>query len=143
MTKLVLHTPESGKNLSNHYKRAFSQGIELFVVTAYLTDWDTSLKLTPACRHFRMIVGRDFGITRKIACSKVMAWLPPKRKAEFLVADRIVGFHPKAVFWREKDRSCYALVGSSNLTLAAFNSNYEANALVQLDERGTSVQNGG
>src|ERR1035437_260585 len=134
MTKLFLHTPDSKGELPSLYERAFREAIELFVVTAYLTEWDASLKLGEQCRRFRIIVGRDFGITRKAACVKVMGWLPPKRRSEFLVADRIVGFHPKAVFWREKDLKCYAVVGSSNLTVAAFKSNHEANAFVSLNE---------
>jgi hypothetical protein len=56
-----------------------------------------------------------------------MRWLPPRRKDQFLVADRIGGFHPKAVFWKEKSGRSFAVVGSSNLTHAAFESNYEAN----------------
>lgn len=134
MPTLHLHKPYAESRLSDVYKRAFNKAVELFVVTAYLTEWDDSLNLAPACRHFRMIVGRDFGITRKAACRKVMSWLPAKRKAEFLVADRIVGFHPKAAFWKEKDGKSYAIVGSSNLTVAAFESNYEANLLTPLSE---------
>jgi hypothetical protein len=133
-TTLHLHKPEAESNLSEVYKRVFNCAVELFVVTAYLTEWDDSLTLSQSCRHFRMIVGRDFGITRKDACRKVISWLPSKRKAEFLVADRIVGFHPKAAFWREQDGKCYAIVGSSNLTIAAFESNYEANVVLLLSE---------
>jgi HKD family nuclease len=124
---LLLHTPESKGELSRYYDRAFKNSVEIFVVTAFLTDWDASLKLNRDCRSFRVIIGKDFGITRKAACEKVMHWLPAKRKAQFLVADRIAGFHPKAVFWRESDGHCFAIVGSSNLTRAAFETNYEAN----------------
>jgi hypothetical protein len=45
----------------------------------------------------------------------------------FRVADQITGFHPKAVFWREKNGKSYAIIGSSNLSIAAFDTNYEAN----------------
>jgi hypothetical protein len=131
---LLLHTPTAASNLSGHYERAFNNAAELFVVTAYLTDWDSALKLNPECRRFRIIIGSDFGITRKAACEKVMRWLPPERKGQFMVADRIVGFHPKAVFWRDKRGECFALVGSSNLTRAAFETNYEANVFCQLSE---------
>lgn len=121
-------------DLSRCYKQAFKNAIELFVVTAYLTEWDASLKLNPKCRSFRVITGRDFGITRKAACEKVMGWLPPERKAQFMVADRIGGFHPKAVFWKEEEGNCFAIIGSSNLTQAAFETNYEANVLLPLSE---------
>ena len=74
-----------------------------------------------------MIVGKDFGITRKSACEAVLKWVPPEHKVHFRVADQIDGFHPKAVFWREVDGQAYAIIGSSNLSLAAFERNYEAN----------------
>ena len=130
--ELLLHTPASNSNLSVHYKKAFSNAVELFVVTAYLTDWDATLILNSECRRFRIVIGSDFGITRKAACEKVMRWLPRTRKSQFLVADEIEGFHPKAVFWKEKNGDCFALVGSSNLTHAAFETNYEANVVCQL-----------
>lgn len=31
--KLLLHTPESKNQLSNYYRRAFNQAVELFIVT--------------------------------------------------------------------------------------------------------------
>jgi hypothetical protein len=131
---LLLHPPIVDKKLSHYYQRAFKNAIELFVVTAYLTEWDPKLELNPKCRGFRVIIGRDFGITRKAACEKVMRWLPPVRKAQFMVADQIGGFHPKAVFWKEAEGNCFAIIGSSNLTQAAFESNYEANVFLPLSE---------
>jgi len=131
---LLLHGANTVCDLSSYYKRAFKNAVELFVVTAYLTDWDATLELNPKCRSFRVITGRDFGITRKAACEKVMRWLPPKRKAQFMVADRIGGFHPKAVFWKEEGGRCFGIIGSSNLTEAAFGTNYEANVFVPLPE---------
>jgi len=129
---LLLHGPNIECELSRYYGRAFKNAVELFVVTAYLTEWDSSLDLNPKCRSFRVIIGRDFGITRKAACEMVMRWLPPARKAQFMVADRIGGFHPKAVFWKEEEGRCFAIVGSSNLTQAAFGTNYEANVFLPL-----------
>jgi hypothetical protein len=131
---LVLHTPDSKSKLSRLYQQAFHNSVELFIVTAYLTAWDTSLKLKPKCRSFWLIIGKDFGITRKDACEEVMRWLAPERKGQFMVADRIGGFHPKAVIWKEADRKCFAIIGSSNLTRAAFETNYEANVFCPLSE---------
>jgi hypothetical protein len=131
---LLLHASTRTRELSRYYQRAFKYAVELFVVTAYLTEWDASLELNPECRRFRMIIGKDFGITRKAACEKVMRSLPPKRKSQFMVADRISGFHPKALFWREEKGLCFAIVGSSNLTQAAFETNYEANVFFPLSE---------
>lgn len=125
--ELMLYPIEGDAPLSRHYERAFSYAAVLFVVTAYLTDWDESLPLNSKCRKLRIITGRDFGITRRSACEAVMRWLPARRKGDFLVADRIGGFHPKAVFWKEADGQAFAIVGSSNLTRAAFKTNYEAN----------------
>lgn len=131
---LLLHTPNITSELRYYYKRAFQNAVELFIVTAYLTEWDDSLELNPACQSFRLIIGKDFGITRKAACEKTMHWLPKKRKSQFKVADRIGGFHPKAVFWKEKGGGYFAIVGSSNLTRAAFETNYEVNVFSPLSE---------
>ncbi|MEH6534476.1 MAG: phospholipase D family protein, partial [Photobacterium frigidiphilum] len=125
--KVLLHSPESSSEISNIYRKAFNNAVELYVVTAYLTDWDSSLVINDLCESFRVIIGKDFGITKKTACIKVMNWLPAERKSQFLVADDISGFHPKAIFWKEQGDKYFALIGSSNLTKAAFESNYEAN----------------
>ena len=125
--KLLLHSPVVKAELNDHYKEAFSRAIELYVVSAYLTAWDSSLKLNRACRGFKVIVGKDFGITRKEACRELMKWLPAGKKHQFSVADKLDGFHPKAVFWKESGGECFAIIGSSNLTNAAFETNYEAN----------------
>jgi hypothetical protein len=53
---LVLHPSIIGGRLSRYYKRAFKDAVELFVVTAYLTDWDRRLELNPKCRSFRIII---------------------------------------------------------------------------------------
>jgi HKD family nuclease len=125
--RLILHTPESEGELRNVYREAFENAVELFIVTAFLTAWDSDLELNPRCRRFRVIVGKDFGITKKDACVTLMRWLPKNRRHEFMVADRITGFHPKAMFWKDSKNATYAIIGSSNLTPAAFETNYESN----------------
>ena len=129
---LILHIPNSENFLKDHYHRAFDRATELFIVTAYLTEWDTALNLNQNCRRFRLIVGKDFGITRKAACEAAMRWLPAKRKGQFMVTDLIAGFHPKAVFWKESNDRCFAIIGSSNLSRAAFETNYEANVFSEI-----------
>lgn len=124
MPSLLLN-PGSAQ-LAKLYERAFKQARELYIVSAYLTAWDTELQLSKGCK-FRMVVGKDFGITRKDACRKVLKWLPTNRKQNFYVAAYIGGFHPKAIFWKDRNDQHHMLVGSSNLTEAAFQSNYEAN----------------
>ncbi len=125
--ELMLHTPESATRLASYYERAFANAVELYMVTAYLTDWNEELVLNERCSRFRVIIGKDFGITRKAACRSLLGWLPGSSKGRFLVAQDIDGFHPKAVFWKEKNGECFAIIGSSNFTRAAFESNYEAN----------------
>jgi len=131
--KLMLHGPGGQTGLTTNYRTAFAEAVEIFVVSAYLTDWDVDLKLNPACRRLRIIIGKDFGITRKEACRKVLAWLPKgKRPTCFKVVDQAGGFHPKAVFWKDARGDHYAIVGSSNLTRAAFDGNYEANVFCKM-----------
>lgn len=120
--------------LGRLYERAFEHARELYVVSAYLTAWNTDLRLAKGCK-FRMVVGKDFGITRKDACRKVLKWLPANRKQNFYVAAYIGGFHPKAIFWKDENNQHHMLVGSSNLTEAAFKSNYEANLYSRVDSR--------
>ncbi|MES2869229.1 MAG: hypothetical protein V4749_06630 [Pseudomonadota bacterium] len=129
---LVLLPHSSGSNLQHLYHRALQVSVELYILSAYLTEWDTSVKLGAQCKSFTFIVGKDFGITRRAACAKVINWLPRSRHARFLVAELIDGFHPKAMFWREPDGSCHALVGSSNLSKAAFATNHEINGHSQI-----------
>jgi len=95
--EIVLHTGEKPSALGTHYRTAFADADELYVVSAYLTEWDDKLRLAPTCKRFRFIIGKDFGITRKEACRKVLKWLPAARKSDFLVAEEITGFHPKAI----------------------------------------------
>ncbi len=130
--KLILHPSNAVGELSDRYKQAFANAVELLIVNAYLTEWDSSRVLNAECRHFRMIIGKDFGVTRKAACGAVMDWLPPGRKACFMVASQIGGFHPKAIFWKEASGAAFAIIGSSNLTVAAFETNYEANVFCPL-----------
>lgn len=132
--KLILHTPSSNSEIAGIYKQAFSEAVRLYVVSAYLTEWDASLELNFECEKFRVIIGKDFGITKKSACLNLMGWLPAERKSQFMVADAIVGFHPKAIFWMDRNGKTFSLVGSSNLTKAAFEKNYEANIFCEISK---------
>ncbi|ETR68424.1 MAG: hypothetical protein OMM_10542 [Candidatus Magnetoglobus multicellularis str. Araruama] len=137
--ELILNLPNKNDDtLRKVYINAFSSAVELFLVTAYLTEWNSDLRLNSKCKRFRIIIGKDFGITKKSACKDVMRWLPKGRKSQFLVADAIYGFHPKAIFWKDKNGKHYSLIGSSNLSKAAFESNYEANILSEISEESFS-----
>lgn len=127
MELILLPKKSEGLSLEKIYQRALKRSKELYIVSAYLTEWGISEALGSQCESFLFIVGKDFGITRKKACMAVLEWLPADRLQEFMVAESINGFHPKAMFWRELDGKCYALLGSSNLTQAAFSTNFEAN----------------
>jgi hypothetical protein len=126
MAELFLHPVESGKTIESLYKMAFAEAVELYVLSAYLRSWDTTLKLNKECKEFAFIIGEDFGITRTKACTEVLAWLR-QRKPFFLVTSGISGFHPKALLWKKKNGGCHALIGSSNLTEGGRSTNYEAN----------------
>lgn len=131
---LMLHSPlATSDELSKLYHLAFGEAIELYIVAAYLTKWDTNLIINNKCKHFRLIVGRDQNFTRKDACLAIINWLPSNRKYQFLIADSIQGFHPKAVFWKNAHGKYFSIIGSSNLTTAAFESNYEANIFTEIN----------
>jgi hypothetical protein len=55
-------------------------------------------------------------------------------KGGFWAADRISGFHPKLVLWKTNTGECCLVLGSSNLTQAAFSTNYEANIFLTIPE---------
>lgn len=133
--EIVLHTSEQRSALRQHYRTAFKDAVELYIVSAYLTEWGVEVKLRPTCKRFRFIIGKDFGITRKDACQDVLKWLPPSQKANFLVADQIIGFHPKVVIWRTSSDQTFMIIGSSNLSRAAFDGNVEANILVEVSKQ--------
>ncbi|WP_339651230.1 hypothetical protein [Halopseudomonas pelagia] len=132
MQLILLPRKSDGLSLEKIYQRALSRSKELYIVSAFLTEWGVKDALGSQCESFLFIVGKDFGITRKHACRSVMKWLPTERRHEFMVAESITGFHPKAMFWRELDGKCYALLGSSNLTQAAFSTNFEANGFSRI-----------
>lgn len=129
---LILLPDKGPESLKSIYHRALRKSEDLYIVSAYLTHWSLDEALGDQCKSFLLIVGKDFGITRKAACESVIKWLPKSRHAQFLAAESIDGFHPKAMFWREVDGKCYALVGSSNLSKAAFSNNHEVNGYSQI-----------
>jgi hypothetical protein len=124
---VILH-PVNGPtafSLNNLYDRAVSEALELFIVSAYLTEWKPNGDINKDCEEMYFIVA---------ACKAVLAWLPQEMKADFLAADKISGFHPKLVLWKTKDGECHLVLGSSNLTQAAFSTNYEANVFLTISK---------
>ena len=57
--------PKKSENLSldGIYHRALSRSKELYIVSAYLTEWGIKESLGDQCESFLFIVGKDFGIT--------------------------------------------------------------------------------
>lgn len=133
--KILLNNPTTTKNeLTKRYENAINKAKELYIASAYLTQWITNVKLYPKCKNFLFLVGTDFGLTRKKACSDVIDWLPKRFYGNFLSVPHMIenGFHPKIIAWKDNHNKYHCIIGSSNLTEAAFNSNYEANIEVKL-----------
>lgn len=129
---LYLH-PDSQGTLTAAYAEAFGTADEIFALSAYLRDWK-AFQLAKGCKNATLVVGKDFGITRKQALVDALTWKQANRRvAHVYVAANIDGFHPKIVVWRCDD-TYYLIVGSSNLTVAAFETNYEANLRIKISE---------
>lgn len=131
----LLLSPDEGGALRKVYQLAFKEARELYVATAYLTHWDATLRLNSGCHHVVFVVGTDFGLTRKAALRDALKWLPKDGSVLFgaVGGTQTGGFHPKVLAWTTKTGARKCLVGSSNLSQAAFGSNYEANLVVSLN----------
>jgi hypothetical protein len=131
----ILLSPNTTPNtdLRDAYNGALRDAEELYIASAYLTDWDVKYKLGPACKHLTFLVGTDFGLTRKRAMLNVLRWIPQKISSEFGAVPQGSGFHPKVMAWKSRSRKYYCIIGSSNLSKAAFSSNCEANVLLEID----------
>lgn len=120
--------------LSKLYDTAVAEAEELLIATAYRTSWDVVSKPGRHCKRILFLVGTDFGRTRKSACRQVLRWLPRPVLSDFLAVTNLDegAFHPKLLAWKTPSGERYAIIGSSNLSHAAFESNIEANVLTRL-----------
>jgi hypothetical protein len=133
MKILLSPNPKQPAELGDLYTDALSQAEELYLATAYLTDWNTAYKLNKACRQVTFLVGTDFGLTRKKAILDVLRWLPQDIGVSFLaIPQQTGGFHPKIVAWKTSRGKYHCIIGSSNLSKAAFSRNYEANVTAEI-----------
>ena len=117
----IVLNPDATKSteLRDLYNRALGEAEELYIASAYLTEWDVSHKLGSACRRVVFLVGTDFGLTRKAAMLNVLRWIPKGISFSFLaVQSQTGGFHPKIVAWKTRAGKCRCLIGSSNLSKA-------------------------
>lgn len=126
MRILLSPAVERVDSLRNLYLRAFREAQEIYIASAYLTDWDHRAKLGPRCNRAIFVAGKDFGLTRKAALRGVLRWMPKRDGFSFGVV-RDSGFHPKIVAWKTQLGRYYCVIGSSNLSRAAFFDNREAN----------------
>lgn len=122
-------------DLRKMYVSAITEAKVLYVVSAYLTEWGYKEKLHKGCEEVCLIAGTDFGLTRKQACKAVLNWLPKNFKNDFFAAEDIQGFHPKLIMWKDHSSKFHIVVGSSNLTDAAFTTNYEANIYSRINRK--------
>lgn len=123
--------PELGGELTKAYFEAFESADEIFVLSAYLREW-RDFAISSSCESATVIVGKDFGITRKQALTNLLEWKRERGDTcHAYVADGIDGFHPKILAWRVGEEH-YLIVGSSNMTVSAFKSNVEANVKVKI-----------
>jgi hypothetical protein len=126
---------KKGTELRDAYKRALEEAEELYIASAYLTDWDANYyKLGSRCQRVIFLVGTDFGLTQKAAMRNVLRWIPKKISFSFFgaVAQQNGSFHPKIIAWKAHSGKCYCIIGSSNLSKAAFSKNCEANVLTPI-----------
>lgn len=130
----VLLNPKDNENLIALYNRAFKRAEEIYIATAFLTDWSFSQKPTKECKKFVALVGTNFGLTRKAACQSLLDWLPRNLRGNvFAFPSNENTFHPKVLIWKER-KECFALIGSSNMTSAALSENYEINSFSSIGQ---------
>ena len=128
----LLEQKTKPRQVVDAYTQAINEAKELYILTAFLMDWLPQANLNSKCEDLCFIVGTDFGLTRKDACRAVLNWLPRRHKCDFIAAEEIGGFHPKLMMWRFGRGEYRLLLGSSNLTTAAFETNHEANVLLDI-----------
>jgi len=104
---------------------------EIWWASAYLTSWPLSKDCIPKknCLICKIVIGSDFGITRKAALFDLYKWAKPC-SADVFINDT-QGFHPKILLWRQGNRH-YVFAGSSNLSVAAWSSNIELNIRIPI-----------
>jgi HKD family nuclease len=110
---------------------AITTADEIWWASAYLTSWPLAPNCIPKsnCTSCNIVVGSDFGITRKAALLDLLKW--SKKAMSNVYINEMSGFHPKTILWKS-GKKYYALIGSSNLSVAAWSSNVELNAVIDI-----------
>lgn len=132
----ILISPANNQKLTAIYKRAFNEATEIYLATAFLTNWKTKIQLNDHCKKLLAVVGTNFGLTRKNACKEFLEWIPSKPNMQLKAYPARTGetFHPKMLAWKDKNGKFWLLVGSSNLTSGAMNKNVEMNTFSEIKE---------
>lgn len=137
--KILLQAPTNlSTTVIDDYNRAFTEAEELYLVSAFLRDWGNEIKLNKRCKDLVIVIGTDFYITTPLACKKFLNWLPNNRKHTLFAFNPNSQFHPKMMIWKSRKSGIakyQAIIGSSNLTYAGLHSNYEANVVLDIDQR--------
>lgn len=126
--------PQNGTGITKS-KDVLSEAIktadEIWWASAYLTSWPLTIKSLPksTCSSCNIVIGSDFCITRESALLDLLRW--SKKANSNVYINEVAGFHPKTILWK-KNKKFYALIGSSNLSVAAWSSNVELNALIEV-----------
>lgn len=133
MTQIFLN-PKDNECLKEVYTKVFQEADEIYLATAFLTEWSFSKVKLRCCKQFVAIIGTHFGLTKKLACRDLMKWLPESLRSHIYAFpfEQQSTFHPKVLVWK-KDEKFFSLIGSSNLTSAALNKNYEINVKNEID----------
>lgn len=133
MAQMFLN-PEDNESLKEVYTKVFQEAEEIYLATAFLTEWSFSKVKLGRCKQFVAIIGTHFGLTKKKACRDLMNWLPESLRSHIYAFpfEQQSTFHPKVLVWK-KDEKFFSLIGSSNLTSAALNRNYEINIKSEIE----------
>lgn len=137
MNPLLLTFPNDSGNNKRIFQiitDAILNADEIWWASAYLTTWPIPLDCLPKnnCSTCNIVVGSDFGITRKAALLDLLKW--KKQTSSNVFINNTQGFHPKVFLWRKGNKR-FVLAGSSNLSVAGWTSNIELNIRVPISKK--------
>ena len=65
ITNRIIYLPDDEKILHQLYSSVLQTADEVYILSAYLTEWDFNVSLNKSNQRFSFIFGRDFGLSRK------------------------------------------------------------------------------
>ena len=80
----IILSPEKGtsRQLTRLYEEAFQTACEIYIASAYLTDWNTRQKLPATCERIVFVVGTDddgLDIVRDTCATATADYALPRR----------------------------------------------------------------